>query len=75
VHGTDGVSAIHSRIAAADEAMHAFGIATESGPGRRDPATIAARLGLHVDRRSKARTLFYWPRRLRGQRHRGTLRP
>ena len=49
VHATDGLAGAGDRIAAAERAIPSFGIATECGFGRRDPATVPALLRLHVD--------------------------
>jgi hypothetical protein len=47
VHEADGVLGAASRVAAASTQPHGFGIATECGLGRRDPASIPALLALH----------------------------
>jgi hypothetical protein len=47
VHYTDGVDGTRRRIAAAREALNDFGVATECGWGRRDPATTSALIGIH----------------------------
>jgi hypothetical protein len=47
VHQTDGAEGTKRRIAAATEHCRAFGIATECGMGRRQPASIEALLELH----------------------------
>jgi hypothetical protein len=47
VHEADGVPGAVSRVAAASTQPHSFGIATECGLGRRDPASIPALLTLH----------------------------
>jgi hypothetical protein len=49
VHRTDGVPGARRRIAAAEKFAPRFGIGTECGLGRRDPATIPDLLQLHVD--------------------------
>jgi hypothetical protein len=48
VHFTDGLEGTSRRIEAAKKAAEEFGIATECGFGRRDPATIPALLDLHA---------------------------
>lgn len=48
VHLTDGLSGAEQRIAAARAHVASFGVATECGFGRRDPATIPALLDLHA---------------------------
>jgi hypothetical protein len=48
VHLTDGIEGARRRIAAAERHRRDFGIATECGFGRRDPATIPALLDLHA---------------------------
>jgi hypothetical protein len=48
VHMTDGVEGGRRRIATAERHRRDFGIATECGFGRRDPATIPALLDLHA---------------------------
>jgi hypothetical protein len=48
VHLTDGEEGTRARIAAAQEVVSAFGVATECGFGRRDPATVAPLLDLHA---------------------------
>lgn len=47
VHLTDGVEGARRRIAVATPFRALFGVATECGFGRRDPATIPALLDLH----------------------------
>jgi len=47
VHYTDGLNGTLKRINAASQALSNFGIATECGLGRRDPATIPELLELH----------------------------
>ncbi len=49
VHLTGGLEATQNRIAAAERHTEEFGIATECGFGRRDPATIPELLKLHAD--------------------------
>jgi hypothetical protein len=49
VHYTDGVDGARSRLAAASAVHGEFGIATECGFGRRDPATIADLLKIHAE--------------------------
>ena len=49
VHRTDGVAGARRRIAAAERVVKDFGIGTECGLGRRDPATIADLLRLHTE--------------------------
>ena len=44
---TDGVAGALARIAAAQAVVAGFGVATECGFGRRDPATIPALLEIH----------------------------
>lgn len=48
VHFTDGVEGARARIATAQKFTDHFGIATECGFGRRDPATIPDLLTLHA---------------------------
>jgi hypothetical protein len=48
VHATDGDTGAAGRIAAARRVVDGFGVATECGFGRRDPATIPALLDLHA---------------------------
>lgn len=48
VHLTDGEEGTLARIAAAQEVVGAFGVATECGFGRRDPASVAPLLDLHA---------------------------
>ena len=48
VHLSDGEQGARRRIAAAREAVPAFGIATECGFGRRPPETVLPLLDLHV---------------------------
>ncbi len=47
VHLTDGVAGARKRIAAAERVVTGFGIGTECGFGRRDPATVLDLLDLH----------------------------
>jgi hypothetical protein len=47
VHYTDGVPGSRRRRAAASKYLREFGIATECGFGRRDPATVPALLDIH----------------------------
>ena len=49
VHMTGGLEGIQNRISTAERHTGEFGIATECGFGRRDPATIPALLKLHAD--------------------------
>ena len=49
VHYTDGVTGTQRRIATAERHIQNFGIATECGFGRRDPATIPDLLKLHTE--------------------------
>jgi hypothetical protein len=48
IHLGDGVEGARRRVAAAEEFVTDFGLATECGFGRRPPETIAALLGLHA---------------------------
>ena len=48
IHHSDGVDGARARIAAAEKAVAEFGIATECGMGRRDPATMSSLLKLHA---------------------------
>ncbi len=48
VHFTDGLAGTRRRIAVAERQVKRFSIATECGLGRRDPATIAELLRIHV---------------------------
>ncbi|GAA1723630.1 hypothetical protein [Fodinicola feengrottensis] len=47
VHATDGLAGARRRMAAAGTAGQSFGVGTECGLGRRDPASIPALLELH----------------------------
>ena len=47
VHFTDGIEGARRRIAAASRVVADFGIGTECGFGRRDPATVLDLLDLH----------------------------
>lgn len=47
VHHTDGVEGTRRRMATADRFVADYGIATECGLGRRDPATIGELLEIH----------------------------
>lgn len=49
VHMTDGIEGARRRVAAAKAVRAEFGVATECGLGRRDPATIGPLLDLHRD--------------------------
>jgi hypothetical protein len=49
VHATDGIAGALRRIAAAERFVADFGIATECGWGRRDPASIPGLIALHAD--------------------------
>jgi hypothetical protein len=49
VHYTDGIEGTKKRIAAARKFVQNFGIATECGFGRRDPATIPELLRIHAE--------------------------
>lgn len=49
VHHTGGVAATQARIAAAEKVVTDFGIATECGLGRRDPATLPELLRIHAE--------------------------
>jgi len=48
IHLTDGFAGAGRRIAAAEQVVSGFGVSTECGFGRRDPATIEALLRLHA---------------------------
>jgi hypothetical protein len=48
VHFTDGEEGTRRRMATADRHRANYGIATECGLGRRDPATIPELLGIHA---------------------------
>jgi len=48
VHATDGLAGARRRIATAERVVSSFGIGTECGLGRRNPATIPDLLRLHV---------------------------
>ena len=48
VHLTGGIQGNRARLATAEKYVHNFGIATECGFGRRDPATIPALLDIHA---------------------------
>jgi hypothetical protein len=47
IHATDGMDGVRRRIAAAQQWVPAFGVATECGLGRRAPESIPALLRLH----------------------------
>jgi hypothetical protein len=47
IHLTDGVAGAKRRLAAANQVVANFGVATERGFGRRAPATIPQLLDLH----------------------------
>jgi hypothetical protein len=47
IHHSDGIDGAARRIATAQRHVAAFGIATECGFGRRDPATLPALLDIH----------------------------
>src|SRR5580698_3630673 len=49
VHYTDGVDGTRRRLATADRYVANYGIATECGFGRRDPATIPELLRIHAE--------------------------
>jgi len=49
VHFTDGVAGTKKRLATAKQFASGFGIATECGFGRRDPATIPGLLQIHTE--------------------------
>ncbi len=49
VHFTDGLEGTRKRLEAARDFVQEFGIATECGFGRRDPATVPALLRLHAE--------------------------
>jgi len=49
VHYTDGLEGTRKRLEAARQFVSDFGIATECGFGRRDPATIPALLRIHAE--------------------------
>jgi hypothetical protein len=49
VHSTDGLAGSRRRLATASKFRAGFGVGTECGFGRRDPATIPALLELHRD--------------------------
>ena len=49
IHDTDGIAGTHRRLATARRHAQGFGIATECGFGRRDPASVQALLRLHAD--------------------------
>jgi hypothetical protein len=49
VHHTDGIEGTKKRIATARKFVQNFGIATECGFGRRDPATIPELLRIHAE--------------------------
>jgi hypothetical protein len=48
VHHTDGVEGTIRRLDAAEKFVQGFGIATECGFGRRDPATVTELLDIHA---------------------------
>jgi hypothetical protein len=48
IHDTDGLAGALARISTAQHYITDFGIATECGFGRRDPATVQSLLDLHV---------------------------
>ena len=45
---TDGVEGTRQRIAAAQQVVSNFGVATECGMGRRPPDTVPALLEIHA---------------------------
>ena len=49
IHHSDGLDGARARIAAAEQTFAEFGIATECGMGRRDPATMSSLLKLHAE--------------------------
>lgn len=49
IHDGDGVAGTRRRVAAAERHVKAFGIATECGFGRRDPASVGDLIQLHAD--------------------------
>jgi hypothetical protein len=49
VHATDGVEGARSRIAAAQQVVGRFGVATECGFGRRPPESIEPLMRLHAE--------------------------
>ena len=49
VHYTDGLEGTRKRVESARQFLNDFGIATECGFGRRDPATIPELLRIHSD--------------------------
>jgi hypothetical protein len=49
VHHTGGVAGTRKRIAAAEKVIKDFGVATECGLGRRDPATLPDLLRIHAE--------------------------
>ena len=49
VHHTDGIEGTRRRMDAAIKTVDGFGVATECGFGRRDPATIPELLKIHVE--------------------------
>lgn len=49
IHDTDGVTGTRKRIATANRFATGYGIATECGFGRRDPAGIESLLDLHAE--------------------------
>ncbi len=55
VHYTDGLAGTSERIAIAKRHLKSFGVATECGFGRRDPATIPALLDLHRSAAERAK--------------------
>jgi hypothetical protein len=48
VHYTDGVAGTRKRLATAEKYARQFGVGTECGFGRRDPATIPELLRIHA---------------------------
>jgi hypothetical protein len=49
VHYTDGIAGTRQRLAAAEQHVARFSIATECGFGRRDPSTIPELLRIHAE--------------------------
>ena len=47
IHFTDGIEGARRRIRAAERVVADFGVGTECGFGRRDPATVLELLDLH----------------------------
>jgi hypothetical protein len=57
IHATDGLPGAERRLAAASEAVSAFGVATECGFGRRPPGSVLSLMELHAEVAERFTTL------------------